>query len=154
EKVKNEKLVVIHNGIDIHRFNKMSDVRKKTGTQCASGGQVDRLDQMIFACFVLGISTCKVAKVLLPVLGEPVSATTVSRVAKSLDQAVSSLVSHGEELLLFHQIKDYSLWPQIRTTNAIERRFREVRKHTRPWESSQTAPVWNEYCTKCLATKT
>jgi glycosyltransferase involved in cell wall biosynthesis len=29
EKVKNEKLVVIHNGIDIYRFNKVSDVRKK-----------------------------------------------------------------------------------------------------------------------------
>jgi transposase-like protein len=43
---------------------------------------------MILACFVLGISTRKVAQALLPVLGEPVSATTVSRVAKSLDQAV------------------------------------------------------------------
>jgi putative transposase len=46
------------------------------------------IDRMILACFVLGISTRKVATALLPVLGEPVSATTVSRVAKSLDTAV------------------------------------------------------------------
>jgi putative transposase len=256
--------------------------------------RVDRVDRMILACFVLGLSTRKVAQALLPVLGEPVSAATVSRVAKSLDQAVdsfhrrpirrwyrflvldgvvlkrrtgagavkrvvlvalgitaegkkevidfsivpgesqscwegflcdlyrrgltgegldlivtdggkgllaalplvypgvqvqrcwahktrnvlsyvrkadwkevktdlhkisyasglreaqgaldsfcarwkerypkavSSLVSHEEELLSFLQIKDCSLWPQIRTTNAIERRFREVRRRTRP----------------------
>jgi len=50
--------------------------------------RVSRVDRMILACFVLGISTRKVAQALLPVLGEPVSATTVSRVAKSLDQAV------------------------------------------------------------------
>jgi len=52
--------------------------------------RVDRVDRMILACFVLGLSTRKVAQALLPVLGEPVSATTVSRVAKSLDQAVES----------------------------------------------------------------
>jgi putative transposase len=48
------------------------------------------IDRMILACFVLGISTRKVATALLPVLGEPVSATTVSRVAKSLDTAVGA----------------------------------------------------------------
>jgi putative transposase len=48
------------------------------------------IDRMILACFVLGISTRKVATALLPVLGEPVSATTVSRVAKSLDTAVAA----------------------------------------------------------------
>lgn len=48
------------------------------------------VDQAIMACFVLGLSTRKVASALLPVLGEPVSATTVSRIAKSLDQAVAS----------------------------------------------------------------
>jgi len=48
------------------------------------------VDQAIMACFVLGLSTRKVASALLPVLGEPVSATTVSRIAKSLDQAVES----------------------------------------------------------------
>jgi putative transposase len=45
---------------------------------------------MILACFVLGIATRKVATALIPVLGEPVSAATVSRVARSLDTAVAA----------------------------------------------------------------
>ncbi len=48
------------------------------------------LDRMILACFVLGLSTRKVAKALLPVLGAPVSPATVSRVAKTLDGAVAA----------------------------------------------------------------
>ena len=51
------------------------------------------IDRMILACFVLGLSTRKVSKALLPVLGVPVSASTVSRVAKTLDAAVASLSS-------------------------------------------------------------
>jgi transposase-like protein len=45
---------------------------------------------MILACFVLGISTRKVAEALLPVLGERVSASTVSRVGKQLDEVVEA----------------------------------------------------------------
>jgi putative transposase len=48
------------------------------------------VDQAIMACFVLGLSTRKVASALLPILGEPVSATTVSRIAQSLDKAVEA----------------------------------------------------------------
>lgn len=48
------------------------------------------IDRMILACFVLGLSTRKVAMALLPVLGRRVSAATVSAVAKSLDQAVAA----------------------------------------------------------------
>jgi putative transposase len=48
------------------------------------------VDQMILACFVFGCSTRKVTRVLLPLLGRPVSAATVSRVAKSLDEAVEA----------------------------------------------------------------
>ena len=63
------------------------------------------VDQLILACFVLGISTRKVASALLPILGEPVSATTVSRVAKSLDQAVASfhrrLITRQYRFLIF-----------------------------------------------------
>lgn len=47
-------------------------------------------------------------------------------------KAVTSLKRNEEELFAFFQIKDTSLWPCIRTTNAIERRFREVRRRTRP----------------------
>jgi putative transposase len=52
--------------------------------------RASHIDRAILACFVLGVSTRKVAHVLLPVLGESVSATTVSRVAKSLDEAVEA----------------------------------------------------------------
>jgi putative transposase len=48
------------------------------------------VDRMILACFVLGLSTRKVASALLPVLGRPVSAATVSAVARQLDGAVAA----------------------------------------------------------------
>jgi len=48
------------------------------------------INRMILACFVLGLSTRKVAAALLPVLGRPISATTVSEVAKTLDAAVAA----------------------------------------------------------------
>ena len=46
------------------------------------------VDQLIMACFVLGMSTRKVSTALLSLLGEKVSASTVSEVAKKLDHAV------------------------------------------------------------------
>ncbi len=49
-----------------------------------------RIDRMILSCFVLGISTRKIAEALLPVLGERVSASTVSQVGKQLDQVVKA----------------------------------------------------------------
>jgi putative transposase len=48
------------------------------------------IDRMILACFVLGLSTRKVAGALLPVLGRRISAGTVSQVAKTLDAAVTA----------------------------------------------------------------
>lgn len=48
------------------------------------------IDRMILSCFVLGLSTRKVGTALLPLLGERVGASTVSRVAKTLDRAVAS----------------------------------------------------------------
>jgi transposase-like protein len=48
-----------------------------------------KIDRAILACFVLGLSTRKVAEALLPILGERISPSTVSRVARSLDQAVA-----------------------------------------------------------------
>jgi putative transposase len=65
------------------RFSPLSIVR-------AYARRAPHVDRMILACFVLGISTRKVATALLPVLGEPVSATTVSRVAQHLDTAVAA----------------------------------------------------------------
>lgn len=48
------------------------------------------VDRMILACFVLGLSTRKVAIALLPILGRRISASTVSQVAKTLDAAVAA----------------------------------------------------------------
>jgi len=48
------------------------------------------IDRMILACFVLGLSTRKVAVALLPILGRRISASTVSQVAKTLDAAVAA----------------------------------------------------------------
>ena len=48
------------------------------------------VDQLILAAFVLGLSTRKVGEALLTILGERISATTVSRVAQQLDEAVAA----------------------------------------------------------------
>jgi putative transposase len=48
------------------------------------------IDRAILAGFVLGLSTRKVGEVLLALLGRPVSAATVSAVAKTLDAAVAA----------------------------------------------------------------
>ncbi|MGB7950209.1 MAG: transposase [Candidatus Binatia bacterium] len=47
------------------------------------------VDRVLLACFCLGLSTRKAASVLAPVLGEKVSASTISRIARALDQEVS-----------------------------------------------------------------
>jgi len=49
-----------------------------------------QVDKMILSCFLLGLSTRKVSESLLPVLGQPVSPSSVSRVAKSLDEVVAA----------------------------------------------------------------
>jgi transposase-like protein len=48
------------------------------------------IDRVILSAFVLGLSTRKVGETLLALLGRPVSASTVSEVAKSLDAAVAA----------------------------------------------------------------
>jgi putative transposase len=47
------------------------------------------VDRALLACFYLGLSTRKAASVLAPVLGEKVSASTISRIARDLDHQVS-----------------------------------------------------------------
>jgi transposase-like protein len=63
------------------------------------------IDRVIMAGFVLGLSTRKLGEVLLGLLGRPGSATTVSRVAKTLDTAVAAfrrrpLNGHYKALIL------------------------------------------------------
>ena len=60
------------------------------GVVRAYGQRAAHMDQMILACFVLGLSTRKVATALQPVLGRRISAGTVSQVAKILDEAVAA----------------------------------------------------------------
>jgi len=70
--------------LEVPRTRKMSGV-EVIQAYARRVGQVDRL---ILSCFVLGLSTRKVAHALLPILGERISAGTVSRIAQSLDSAV------------------------------------------------------------------
>lgn len=48
------------------------------------------IDRVTLAGFVLGLSTRKVGETLLAILGQKISASTVSRVAKTLDAAVAA----------------------------------------------------------------
>ena len=65
------------------RFSALTVVR-------AYARRAGHIDRMILACFVLGLSTRKVATALAPVLGRRISADTVSQVAKTLDGAVAA----------------------------------------------------------------
>jgi len=55
-----------------------------------------------------------------------------SRWAKTYPKAVACLKKDFDQLLSFFQIKNSALWSRLRTTNLIERAFREVRRRTRP----------------------
>ncbi len=58
------------------------------GIIAAYARRVREIDHLILACFLLGLSTRKVGVALLSLLGERISAQTVSRVATTLDAAV------------------------------------------------------------------
>ena len=60
------------------------------GVVRAYAARAAHIDHMILACFVLGLSTRKVATALQPVLGRRISPGTVSQVAKMLDGAVEA----------------------------------------------------------------
>ena len=60
------------------------------GVVRAYARRADRVDRMVLACFVLGLSTRKVAAALAPILGRRIGAATVSRIAKTLDRAVAA----------------------------------------------------------------
>ena len=55
-----------------------------------------------------------------------------SRWRKTYPRAVACLKKDFDQLLSFFQIKNSELWSRLRTTNLIERAFREVRRRTRP----------------------
>ncbi|HZD42195.1 MAG TPA: IS256 family transposase [Terriglobales bacterium] len=51
---------------------------------------------------------------------------------KTYPRAVACLEKDLDELLQFFQVKNPEMWSRLRTTNLIERSFREVRRRTRP----------------------
>ena len=61
-----------------------------TGVLRSYARRAPEIDRAILAGFVLGLSTRKVGEVLLALLGRPVSASTVSRVARTLDATVAA----------------------------------------------------------------
>jgi transposase-like protein len=66
------------------RFSALTVVR-------AYARRAAHIDRMILACFVLGLSTRKVATALMPILGpRRLSAATVSRIARTLDRLVDA----------------------------------------------------------------
>jgi transposase-like protein len=60
------------------------------GILAAYARRTRKIDHLILACFLLGLSTRKVGVALLPLLGEKISAQTVSRVAQTLNDAVTA----------------------------------------------------------------
>jgi putative transposase len=60
------------------------------GILAAYARRIREIDHLILACFLLGLSTRKVGVALLTLLGEKISAQTVSRVATTLDDAVKA----------------------------------------------------------------
>jgi transposase-like protein len=60
------------------------------------------VERMIMLAFLLGLSTRKVGQALLPILGEPVSPSTISAIAKQLDQAVEAY--HQRKLTDTYQV--------------------------------------------------
>ncbi len=82
-----------------HLLTEVGDVLlavQRTRTYSASGivkayaRRPPHVDKMILDCFLLGASTRKVGKILAPILGETISASTVSRIAKQLDAHVDA----------------------------------------------------------------
>jgi putative transposase len=89
-------------GVRVPRARDLSPERAVLGRyqrRCA------KVDHLIRNVFLRGVSTREVGEVLQELLGEPVSATTVSRVAAALDREVerfhqSSLADHWRYLIL------------------------------------------------------
>jgi transposase-like protein len=71
----------------VARTRRYNSSREVLGAYARRSGPVNRV---ILGCFLLGLSTRKVAEALLPWLGERFSASTVSRIARQLDALVAA----------------------------------------------------------------
>jgi transposase-like protein len=68
--------------------------------------------------------------------------------------AVACLRNDLDELLTCFRYKSEHQRRKVRTTNAIERRFREVRDGPDLWEPSRTEPRWTASCSRSSPMKT
>ena len=104
--------------------------------------RAEEVSLLIREAFLRGISTRQVGRVVATLTGEVVSAQTVSKLTRDLDEAVRQfhqaqlsddyayLFLDGVSLRVRRPAGD--LWRKLRTTNVIERCFVEVRRRTRP----------------------
>jgi putative transposase len=101
-------------GYNRHLLTEMGDIELRVPrTRLSSAAHLlkrmrsrpSNIDRMILQCFTLGLSTRKVGEALLPVLGERVSAATVSNVVRQLDGAVAAYhrrsLKDGYKFLIF-----------------------------------------------------
>ena len=86
------------------------------------GWRAVHIDRMILACFVLGLSTRKVATALEPELGRRISPGTVSQVTKLLDGAVKA----------FHRPPLKDLYPVLMLDGVVLSRKTGLRALRRP----------------------
>ncbi len=123
-----------------------------TGVPKGSARRAPEIDRAIPAGFVPGLSTRKVGEVLLVLPGRPVPAATVSRVAGTLDRSVDALHRRspkndckalmpdgalGRPVLVAPGIRHDGRKEIIDFQLAGKRRFREVRRRTRPMGTFQ-----------------
>src|SRR5262249_1018809 len=80
----------------------------------------EQVDRMILACFVLGVSVRSAARHF------------AGRWMADYPRAIACLRDDLDELLTCWRYKSVTQRKTVRTTNAIERRFREARRRTRP----------------------
>jgi putative transposase len=74
-----------------------------------------------------------------------------SRWRKAYPRAVACLKDF-DQLLSFFEIKNSNLWSRVRTTNLIERAFREVRRRTRPMGVIAHTRAYKELSSLCFIT--
>ena len=75
-----------------------------------------------------------------------------SRWKKPYPKAVACLKKDFDQLLSFFQIKNSQLYSRLRTTNLIERAFREVRRRTRPIGVMLIPRAYRESSSRCFIT--
>ena len=96
------------------------------------------LDRVILSAFVLGLSTRKVGETLLSILGRPVSPTTVSQVAKTLDAAVAAF--HRRPLQNQYKVLMLDGVVLARKTGDVPQKTAHLRWHIRLDDCRERAP--------------